>query len=194
MSAETGIILSKHPITDRREALYDIFYEANPKILKALIDGGKDKYALEFDSPMINTMPNSDLKYNTLITFMGDGCVFGNTNYNGIIFSYGRWDISRLAFKETYTIGVHDVPFEVKLNTTEGINQALYGLLDGVEKVRDVAEYPGVVEYKCTVNEDNLIAIFTKWVGRERIYYNEFTVYAKTYIPSGSFEDSDFVE
>ena len=62
MSAETGIILSKHPITDRREALYDIFYEANPKILKALIDGGKDKYALEFDSPMINTMPNSDLK------------------------------------------------------------------------------------------------------------------------------------
>ena len=37
MSAETGIILSKHPITDRREALYDIFYEANPKILKALI-------------------------------------------------------------------------------------------------------------------------------------------------------------
>ena len=51
MSAETGIILSKHPITDRREALYDIFYEANPKILKALIDGGKDKYALEFDSP-----------------------------------------------------------------------------------------------------------------------------------------------
>ena len=86
------------------------------------------------------------------------------------------------------------IPFEVKLNTTEGINQALYGLLDGVEKVRDVAEYPGVVEYKCTVNEDNLIAIFTKWVGRERIYYNEFTVYAKTYIPSGSFEDSDFVE
>ena len=41
---------------------------------------------------------------------------------------------------------------------------------------------------------DNLIAIFTKWVGRERIYYNEFTVYAKTYVPSGSFEDSDFVE
>ena len=83
---------------------------------------------------------------------------------------------------------------KAELNTTEGIKQALYGLLDGVEKVRDVAEYPGVVEYKCTVNEDNLIAIFTKWVGRERIDYNEFTVYAKTYIPSGSFEDSDFVE
>ena len=56
------------------------------------------------------------------------------------------------------------------------------------------AKRPRIRKEQCTVNEDNLIAIFTKWVGRERIYCNEFTVYAKTYVPSGSFEDSDFVE
>ena len=194
--------------------LLGLIREVNPKVEEAIQKSNGEGRVI-VGKPKRNIAPNTAMKYNTIIEVWGDGCTFRGADEDKILFSYGRWDIGRMAFKETGTIGVPDVPVNVKSNDVNGITSYFYNAVDKVEFVTDVDGYPGVKQWKVTVNEDNIGAIFTSWVvtkkdvevvdvngnkttktitTTDRVYSNDFMVYAKQYNPTATFEDSDFVE
>ena len=193
MSDGTPVVLRTSPVDDPEKFILDFFLEVNPRI-HALIAGHDNKYKPRLLIIRRNISPNNVLRYNTIIEVHPDGCLFHDGNNEYILFSYGRWDISRMAFKETGTIGVPDVPLQVERNTPEGVKAAFYNLIDDLIFVQDHPQYEGVKEWRGIVNDDNLAAIYTTWVGDERVYHNEFVIFSKAYKPEGSFEDSDFVE
>lgn len=193
MSDGKAVIVNEVGNIDPEKFIIKLFLEVNPRIkeINDRIDGGLN---LKISNVRKNPNQNEKYKYNTLIDITGDGCHISDSDLSKVTFSYGRWDIARMAFKETGTIGVPDVPLQVISNTKEGIIDAFYGLIDNVVFVSDHPEYEGVKEWRGFVEDDNLTSIYTQWVERERIYSNEFVIFAKEYNPDSAFEDSDFVE
>ena len=193
MSDGTPFELRAGEVSDPEELILKFFYEVNPEI-GAIIADNDYRYKPILKNIRRNLSPNNVLKYNTIVEVHPDGCLFSNEIGKRILFSYGRWDIARLAFKETGTIGVPDVPFQVESNTKEGIKKAFYGLIDDALYIGDHPQFPGVKEWRGIVKDDNPVCIYTQWVGDTRVYYNEFVIFAKAYKPENMFEDSDFVE
>lgn len=191
MSDGKAVELRYGGVSDPIESIKRMFYEVNPKIYDAIVDSKSKTEGIRLVNMRINQKPNHNLRYNTLIDVYPDGCVFKEST--PVTFSYGRFDLSRIAFRETGTIGVPDVPFQVRENTPEGVKLELYNVLDEVIFVRDHPDYEGVKEYRGILKPTNLVAIFTKWVGERRVYQNEMVIYAKQYAPLFQFEDSDFV-
>lgn len=191
MSDGKAVELRYGGISNPIESIKKMFYEVNPKIYNAMIDSKSKTEGIRLVNMRINQKPNHNLRYNTLIDVYPDGCVFEESE--PVTFSYGRFDLARIAFRETGTIGVPDVPFQVRSNTPEGVKLELYNVLDEVIFVRDHPDYEGVKEYRGILKPTNLVAIFTKWVGERRVYQNEMVIYAKQYAPLFQFEDSDFV-
>lgn len=189
----TALILRTNEIDHPEKVILDFFYEINPRVLKLFINEGIDRYSLEVRNVKPNPSPNNVMRYNSVVEIHSDGCLF-SADSKPIKFSYGRWDMGRMMFKETGTIGVPDVPFQVETNDEEGVKKAFYGLVDNLIFVQNHPQYPDVKEWRAKTNKMNLIAIFTKWVGEQRVYMDEFTIFSKAYNPKGSFEDSDFVE
>ena len=193
MSDGTPLVSKTGVVNDPEKLILDFFLEVNPQI-HALIVAAEDKYKPKLLNIRRNTSPNNVLKYNTIIEVHPDGCLFHEGQGEHILFSYGRWDISRMAFKETGTIGVPDVPLQVEHNTVAGVKAAFYNLIDDLLFVQDHPQYEGVKEWRGVLKDDNLAAIYTTWVGDERVYHNQFVIFSKAYRPEGAFEDSDFVE
>lgn len=191
MSDGKAVELRYGGVSNPIESIKRMFYEVNPKIYNDIVDSKSKTEGIRLVNMRINQKPNHNLRYNTLIDVCPDGCVFKESG--PVTFSYGRFDLARIAFRETGTIGVPDVPFQVRENTPEGVKLELYNVLDEVVFVRDHPDYEGVKEYKGILRPDNLVAIFTKWVGERRVYQNEMVIYAKQYAPLFQFEDSDFV-
>lgn len=191
MSDGKAVELRYGGVSDPIESIKKMFYEVNPRVYNSLINSKSKSGGITLENMRINENPNHNLRYNTLIDIYPDGCVFEESD--PVVFSYGRFDLSRVAFRETGTIGVPDVPFQVRQNTPEGVKMDLYNVLDEVIFIRDHPDYEGVKEYKGVIYPTNLVAIFTKWVGERRIYQNEMVIYAKQYNPLFQFEDSDFV-
>lgn len=191
MSDGKAVELRYGGVSNPIESIKKMFYEVNPKIYNAIVDSKSKTEGIRLTNMRINQKPNHNLRYNTLIDVYPDGCVFEESE--PVTFSYGRFDLARIAFRETGTIGVPDVPFQVRKNTPEGVKLELYNVLDEVIFVRDHPDYEGVKEYKGILKPTNLVAIFTKWVGERRVYQNEMVIYAKQYAPLFQFEDSDFV-
>ena len=96
-----------------------------------------------------------------------------------------------MEFSKTETVGVPDVPFIVRENTEAGIKAAYYNLIDEVKFIEDVASHEGVKKWKVVIKPDNRAAIFTRWNKKQRIYYNEFIVYARQYKETDNFKQSD---
>lgn len=192
MSDGKPIILRSGDVKVSHKLLLEMISEVNPEVEQAVLKARRE-INLTFGKPKRNLIPNSVMKYNTIIEVFGDGCLFSSEHKDRIIFCYGRWDVGRLAFKETGTIGVPDVPVNVEANTEDGLKKYFYNIIEEFEFVRDVKEYPGVKEWRGKVPEDHLSAIFTRWENGKRVYYDSFTVFSKKYNPDSTFEDSDFV-
>lgn len=182
-------------VTNSTDFVIKAFLRVNPRLAEYLAEN-EIQNALTVKSVHKNDPIDIDFRYNTMAHITTDGCDF--VDEHGlpalIHFSYGRWDASLMAFKETNTVGVPDVPLIVETNDKAGVMATFYNLLDDVVLVEDVAGFEGVKLWRGILKRDNPACIYTRWVNGKRIYYGEFDIYAKAYNPERGFEKSDFVE
>lgn len=174
--------------------ILDLFVSVNPRLKEELTNNNVDiKDICAVTKVYTNPSQTNSFKYNTIAEIETDGChlVGEDGGPVTILFSYGRVDLALLEFSKTETVGVPDVPFIVRENTGAGIKAAYYNLIDEVKFIEDVATHEGVKKWKVTIKPDNRAAIFTRWNKKQRIYYNEFIVYARQYKETDNFKQSD---
>lgn len=190
-------LLRDGEVRNSDEFLLKIFKRINPRLREKIEELSITGDIFKIIRIYKNKHPDEILRYNTIAEITTDGCYFSNQDGDKatLMMSYGRWDASLMEFKETKTVGVPDVPLVVESNTKEGVNKSFYNLLDDVILVKDTVDgFPGVKLWKGIVKRDNRACIYTRWKKQERIYYEDFEIYAKAYTPDRGFEASDFVE